>query len=198
MKQGRAGIAQGFKKQRLICLVSFHSFIVSLACFIWFIHCFSRCMFHCTKHFIAQDISLCSMHFITRKDTKHFDSLLFFEHTKRSVVQSHRFTSLSAYFPHHWCSKRKLPTLMDTRALSVHFSRQVTAEQEVVQLATTGWTDPRVDILKTLLRCLLWDVFILFSKKGINYSINSLYAARYTKEDFYCTYTSDTSMQTSS
>lgn len=61
-------------------------FISLIHCFIGFIHCFSPCMFHCTRHFIAQDISLCSMHFITRKDTKYFDSLLVFEHIKRSVV----------------------------------------------------------------------------------------------------------------
>lgn len=170
-------------------LVSFDSFIVSVAaCFIA-----QSISLHKTFHYV-QCVSL------PEKTLSILIHCCFLnnEHTKRSVVQSHRFTSLSAYFPHHWCSKRKLPTLMDTRALSVHFSRQVTAEQEVVQLATTGWTDPRVDILKTLLRCLLWDVFILFSKKEINYSINSLYAARYTKEDFYCTYTSDISMQTSS
>lgn len=34
----------------------------------------------------------------------------------------------------------------------MHFIRQVNAEQEVVQLAAT---EPKVDILKPLLRCLL-------------------------------------------
>lgn len=80
----------------------------------------------------------------------------------------------------------------------MHFSRQGTAEQEVVHLATTGCTDPTVDIPEPLLRCLLWDVFILFSKKRIKYTINSLCAARHTKKDFYCSYTSEISMQTSS
>lgn len=170
-----------FTHSLLHWLVSFDSFVVSV-----------------TACFIARDISL--------HKTFHYVQCISLPEKTLSTLIHCCFLNIpkgqwfkatgwhhSVYFPHHWCSKRKLLTLIDTRALSMHFSRQVTAEKEFVQLVATGCTDPRVDILKPLLRCLLWDVFILFSKKRINCNINSLCAARYTKEDIYCTYTSEIS-----